>query len=508
MWNFSSRADGTVEEFLSALTRQRGRPRPHLCYTPCALKTGISIRGYRTGFLFVVMLLGSVAGFTLWNEVRTNKRIDVLVGKGLQRASLIATIRVDAVMLQQGVAQHIKAATPEQRQHADKALNDILTEVKSASERYTRDLPPGEVQLWQRFNDASNALVTQVRTARQYSKRQQAERAQKHLEEEVKPIASELEKLATELTRKNREETQELLRELEALRLRTTGVGAFVAVLAVVVALGVGWRVTSVLRRQEKVILDQMAELDRRNQELDAFASRVAHDLVSPLAPLRGYLTLARRAPAMQDPQVAELLQHAEESSGRMAEFVEALLRFCRAGRPSEAGGGELDTAVSTILLEVSQSAAAQNVKLERQLDEKLRVGCPAQLLQSIARNLLSNAVKYTAGRPDAKVTVRAFRDRGQAVLEVSDNGVGMAAATQQSLFQPFFRAPEARALPGHGLGMATTRRLIEAHGGTISVHSELNVGTQVTVRLPLADAHVPRTAPADAVRSPPLVGQ
>ena len=452
-----------------------------------SLASRISIPGYRAGFLFVVALLAGVAAFTLWSELRTNERIDALVEQGLERSSLIATIRVDALQLEEAVDNHITAQTDQERADANEEMEYILEEIESASQKYTRDMPPGEAELWHRFNETSQALVKQVRTAQKYSNRNEAERARKHLEEEIKPITWDLDENAMKLTRKNKDETNLILRELESLRLRTTAVGASVAVIAVLVALLVGLQVTTVVRRQEELILEQMAELDRRNQELDAFASRVAHDLLSPLAPLKGYLTLARRSPAVSDPQLKELLQLAEDSSQRMADLVEALLRFCRAGKPSEPTVSELDTAVSTILLEVSQAAEAKNVKLDRFLDQKVRVACPAQLLQSIAQNLLSNALKYSAGRPEARVTVRVAREKGQAVLEVTDNGIGMSAKSQRRLFQPFFRAPEARALPGHGLGMATTKRLIEAHGGSITVRSALKVGTQVTVIFPLA---------------------
>jgi two-component system OmpR family sensor kinase len=121
-----------------------------------------------------------------------------------------------------------------------------------------------------------------------------------------------------------------------------------------------------------------------------------------------------------------------------------------------------------------------------------VRVPCPSQLLQIIAQNLLSNAVKYTAGRPDARVSVRVAREGGEAVLEVVDNGVGMSPETQAKLFQPFFRAPETREIPGHGLGLATTKRLVDAHGGTLLVHSALNAGTRVLVRFPLATEAAP----------------
>jgi signal transduction histidine kinase len=256
----------------------------------------------------------------------------------------------------------------------------------------------------------------------------------------------------------------------------------------------VGRRVTRLLEAQGRTIEAQLQELDRRNRELDAFASRVAHDLVSPLAPLKGYLTLIRRSGGVSDSQAQEMLAAAEASAGRMAELVEALLRFCRAGQKTDATPGALDTAVATVLLELDQIARRDGVQLHRELDEGLWVACPQQLLQSIAQNLVSNALKYSAGRPEPRVEVVARREGGHGLLEVSDNGPGMSGSSLQFLFQPFFRAPETRSLPGHGLGLATTKRLVEAHGGTIEVRSTPGAGTRVRVRLLLAPGERART--------------
>ena len=451
------------------------------------LNSRISLRGYWAGFLFVVVLLAAVAGFTLFTEGRTNERVNSLVGQALERDSLIALIRVDALLLEEAVDDHIKGSTDEERKSADDEMAFILEEIKSASVKYTANLPAGEAEMWKRFNGTSQSLANQVRTAVKYSNRKEAERARKHLEEEVKPITWDLDETANELTKKNAEETKSLLRQLEDIRFRETAVGAAVAVMAVMLALLVGWQVTSVHRRQEATIVEQVAELGRRNQELDAFASRVAHDLISPLSPLKGYLTLIRRSNTITDPPVLEMLQLAETSAARMTGLIEALLRFCRAGKPSEPTVAELDVAVSTILLEVSQSATLNKVELVRRLEPQTEVDCPLQLLQSIAQNLLSNAVKYCAGKSDARVCVSVYKERGHAVLEVTDNGLGMSERSQSLLFHPFFRAPETRALPGHGLGMATTKRLVEAHGGSIAVKSASGAGTQVTVRFPLA---------------------
>ena len=452
------------------------------------------VRGFRAGFLLVVAMLTATAGFLMWSNARTSGRVDKLVAASLERERLIGLIRLDAALLAQAADDHIGAADDEERKSADDAMAVILREVQAAIDQGTADTPRAEANTWFELKETSSKLVKTVAVTVKYSNRREAERAKKHLEEEVKPINFELDELADKLARENTEDTRKLLHNLQDIRKNAIFIGALVLSLAALFSLLVAFQVSGLLKRQETTIVDQMDELGRRNQELDAFASRVAHDLISPLSPLKGYLTLARRGSV--DGQIQELLAQAESSTARMSELVDALLRFCRAGKPSDRSFGELDTAVATILLEQSQAAQAANVKLERQLDRDVTVRCSPGLLQSIAGNLLTNAVKYTAGSAEALVTVRVFKDKGQAVLEVKDNGPGMSDQSKKLLFTPFFRAPEARGLPGHGLGLATTKRLVEGHGGSIGVATSLGKGTTVTVRLPLGErSSVPVTS-------------
>ncbi|MDY7226770.1 sensor histidine kinase [Hyalangium rubrum] len=458
------------------------------------------IGGYRAGFLFVVALLSAVAAFTLWTEVRTGRQVDALVREALERASLIGRIRVDTLSLESAIEAHIRATKDEDRRVADAVMEDILAGIRQSTEAYTRNLPPGEKEAWQRFTTACQTLADQVRAAAVFSHRLEAEQARHHLVERIRPLVMEVDALATQLARENADEAQELVGHLAGLRVRNTALGAGATLVAILVSLLVGWSITSVLRRQEATIQRQLEDLGRANQELDAFTSRVAHDLMGPLAPLKGYLTLIRRTGGVQDAGALEMLAQSESSAMRMGELIEALLRFCRAGKRGERTSAELDTAVSTVLLELVQTAAAQGVTLERELAPGVAVDCPNQLLQVVARNLVSNAVKYTAGRPAPHVTVRVFIAGSEAVLEVGDNGIGMSDATRASLFQPFFRAPEARSLPGHGLGLATAKRLVEAHGGTLAVESQEGVGTKMTVRLPrVIRPEVAGTGPAPA---------
>ncbi len=101
--------------------------------------------------------------------------------------------------------------------------------------------------------------------------------------------------------------------------------------------------------------------------------------------------------------------------------------------------------------------------------------------------NLLDNALKYTG---DEKRIVLRVRTEGRAILfSVEDNGVGIAAAESAAIFQPFFQADQrlSRSREGCGLGLAIVRRIVDAHGGEISVASEPGKGSVFTVKLPLA---------------------
>ncbi|MBF5043660.1 HAMP domain-containing histidine kinase [Aggregicoccus sp. 17bor-14] len=458
---------------------------------------GSSIRRYRAGFLFTVALLSAAALFTLWAQVRASRRVDRLVQDALARTALIGRIRVDALLLESATEAHVRASNDVEREAADAAMAGVLARIRDASAQSTRGLPEGEgLRVWKRFNASCDALAAKVRETVGLSHAREAEQARLHLVEQLHPVAVELDSLAAQLEAQNARDTRDLLRQVETLRLRSTQGSAALTLLAVLLSLAVGWQVTRRLRTQEATIQEQLQELGRHNRELDAFASRVAHDLMAPLAPLRGYLTLIRRSAGLKDPGALEMLGHAEAGAARMSELIEALLRFCRAGTRagSERPRGELDVAVETLLLEVSQTAAAQGVALSREVERGVAVRCPPQLLQVVAQNLLSNAVKYTAGREGARVEVRVAREEDTAVLEVKDNGIGMGERVQAALFQPFFRAPEVRALPGHGLGLATVKRVVEAHGGGIQVHSAEGQGTRVRVQLPLA-APPPATA-------------
>jgi two-component system, OmpR family, phosphate regulon sensor histidine kinase PhoR len=128
-----------------------------------------------------------------------------------------------------------------------------------------------------------------------------------------------------------------------------------------------------------------------------------------------------------------------------------------------------------------------------------LETRCPARplvleadgdQLDRVLMNLLSNAVKFTP--EGGKVTVATETRNGEAILTVSDNGIGIPPAEQEKLFQRFFRASNATdaAIPGTGLGLTIVHTIVANHGGEMEVHSEEGRGTTFTARLPLPDGN------------------
>jgi signal transduction histidine kinase len=117
-------------------------------------------------------------------------------------------------------------------------------------------------------------------------------------------------------------------------------------------------------------------------------------------------------------------------------------------------------------------------------VDDAVRLYADSARLAQVLDNLLSNAVKFTPAGGSVFVTVSAQDET--AHLEVRDTGVGIPEDESERLFERFFRASTAANIKGTGLGLSIVRSIVEAHGGTISVRSQVGVGTTVAVDLPL----------------------
>jgi len=226
----------------------------------------------------------------------------------------------------------------------------------------------------------------------------------------------------------------------------------------------------------------------------DEFLSIASHELRTPLTALRLALENMRRVSAREvaaagpSPQIERVLSAAERAGQRLENLVEALLDVSRI----HMGRLELDVApvdlaevvgeaLSEQADELAQSGSTATVEGEATVGQwdRLRLG-------QVVTNLLSNAVKYGAAKP---IEVRWGLEDGRAWLTVRDHGIGIDEGDQRHIFERFERAVSSQNYGGLGLGLYIVKRILEAHGGSVTVTSTPGEGAAFTVDLPLRPA-------------------
>jgi two-component system, OmpR family, sensor kinase len=182
-----------------------------------------------------------------------------------------------------------------------------------------------------------------------------------------------------------------------------------------------------------------------------------------------------------------------------MSRLVSDLLLLARADAGRRAARTELDLGSTAAEALEEVTPLAGNRKLEGELGEPLPlVGNPDEL-HRLVRNLLENAVRHTP--EGSTVKLRAAREAGEAVLEVSDDGPGIAAGMETQIFERFVRGEgpaDTTAGGGSGLGLAIVRAVAESHGGSVEAGRSRAGGARFTVRLPLEGTPARETEPAE----------
>lgn len=285
----------------------------------------------------------------------------------------------------------------------------------------------------------------------------------------------------------------QLAREVRAIRTSTRdsafALDALAAILAVLAA-SIAYRAS----RQHDALLDAHALLlSDRVAELDRFAGRVAHDIRGPLGAIAVGLQLLVKS---DESRRADHAARAERALQRVQQLVDALLLFARSGaRPEPGATCSVDAVLASLAADCADLARSDSTELVIEPHEPLTVACSAGVATSILENLVRNAIKYMGNSTVRRVTIRVARHGAEARIEVEDTGPGIVPALQQRIFDPFVRGDDGS--DGVGLGLATVKRLVERHGGTIGIHSVPDHGSTFVVELPLARAVTHAVEPA-----------
>jgi signal transduction histidine kinase len=225
----------------------------------------------------------------------------------------------------------------------------------------------------------------------------------------------------------------------------------------------------------------------QRGEELEMFAGRVAHDLLSPLGATTLALQLIEHRSG--EPKSIEMAARARTAVGRVRLIVDALLGFARAGAQGEPGAhASADAVVADVLGEMMPQAQASSIRLHAEPFPPCEVACAPGILTVLLSNLVRNSLKFMGERALRVVAIRVSPDEQRVRFEVEDTGPGLPAGFAHSAFEPYVRGPSAER-PGIGLGLATVKRLVEAHGGRVGVETSRPTGALFWFELPRAPA-------------------
>ncbi|HEX3480793.1 MAG TPA: HAMP domain-containing sensor histidine kinase [Kofleriaceae bacterium] len=234
---------------------------------------------------------------------------------------------------------------------------------------------------------------------------------------------------------------------------------------------------------------DMAQTLDRQRADQLAFLAGVAHDIRNPLGALKMATDLLPPdQPLPPEPRMRQLVARIGRQIGRLERMVHDFLDASRI----ESGHLELRTEdcdareLVRATLDLFEPAAASHRLVMSVPDEPVRMPCDPMRIEQVLTNLVNNAIKYSP--PGGSVRVAIARRPDAVVITVADDGVGMSADEVDHVFDPFRRGAGAGAgagVPGAGLGLFVARRIVEAHGGEITVASTQGTGSTFTVRLP-----------------------
>ena len=218
------------------------------------------------------------------------------------------------------------------------------------------------------------------------------------------------------------------------------------------------------------------------------FITNVSHEIQSPLTSISGFAALLQKD-GLPDEERRRYAAIIEAESRRMSSLSDNLLKLSSLDDnkiPLAKKDFRLDKQLEHVALMLEPQWTAKGLALEADL-QKLTVCGDEDLLSQVWVNLLHNAIKFTPEGGRIEVSLAAKGE--SAVVKVSDTGVGIAAEDQMHIFERFYKADRARdrSLGGNGLGLSLVKRIIELHGGTITVESEVGKGTTFTLALPTA---------------------
>lgn len=247
-------------------------------------------------------------------------------------------------------------------------------------------------------------------------------------------------------------------------------------------------------------VRERTAELQKLNAELDSFAYSVSHDLKSPLRAIDGFTALLQESlDDRLDDSERDIFQRILAATQRMSKLIADLLALARV---SQGDIQRMPVDISALAEEILQAELAQQQgrQIQWRIAPDLRTRADPRLARVALENLLGNAVKYTRDQPQAFIELDTVPGTDDTFL-LRDNGSGFDMTGAHKLFQPFQRLhPPSSGYEGTGIGLATVRRIVERHGGSILADASPGRGAEFTFSFGPFRGAAPAAIPSEAL--------
>lgn len=236
------------------------------------------------------------------------------------------------------------------------------------------------------------------------------------------------------------------------------------------------------------VNIEDISERVRAENMRKDFVANVSHELKTPLTSISGFAETLKLNENIDKETRNRFLTIIDGEANRLRRLIEDILTlsFIENDKKEEKEAINLYSVYRRVEDMLMISARTKNISLNCDADETIKIAANADYVKQIILNLVDNAIKYTPENGD--VNVKIFADKDDAVIKVSDTGMGIPKEDQARIFERFYRVDKARSreIGGTGLGLAITKHIAMNLGGTISVESELEKGSTFTVRIPI----------------------
>ncbi|HAX95224.1 MAG TPA: two-component sensor histidine kinase [Prolixibacteraceae bacterium] len=237
----------------------------------------------------------------------------------------------------------------------------------------------------------------------------------------------------------------------------------------------------------EKRVEERTAKLEEAAADLESFTYTVSHDLKSPLRALQVYASMLKEDNLKELTDTSlEMMMEMQTLVDDMIVLIEHLLKYSvMAKTPLEVEIIHLNDLVEDCIKTLSQSGSDQRVQVE--ISEHLPVITGDRvMMRQIFMNLLDNAIKFSSHQSEPQIIISSIEKDDCLEICIQDNGVGFDSASKAQLFQIFGRGHRKEDFAGYGVGLATVKKLIEKHGGTVSLEGMAGEGASACISLPL----------------------